>query len=193
MSILAAAVSRSRVLERVSVDGVLVACILGATLFLVPGQVGAKNYDSVLEAYVEVWNTGEVERLDELIAPGFRRHAGPDESVDSISALADLVTRTRRIYDHLEISVDDSVTTEERGAFRGRFHGVHKAAKGVVEFPLMSIVRFENGSIAEEWIIGDNFLSLMALGYELVPPGFEAIPPQNSSGASGVRPEATPR
>lgn len=164
------------------------ACILACALLVAPGSARSENHDSVLAAYVEVWNTGQIDRLDELVAPGFRRHAGPDESIDSRAALAELITQTRSIYDHLKISVDDAVTTDARGAFRGRFYGVHKAVNGVIEFPLMSMVRFESGAIAEEWILGDNFLSLVVLGHELVPPGFEAIPPPAAAAPASARP-----
>lgn len=157
------------------------AAALGVLALVFSSVAQGEELDPVLESYIEVWNTGEVDRLEELVAPGFRRHAGPDESVDSIAALADLITNTQSIYDPLEISIDDATRTSDRAAFRGRFYGVHKAVNGVIEFPLMAIYRYADDRIAEEWILGNNFLSLIVLGYELVPPGFEALPPEPES------------
>ena len=137
--------------------------------------------EALLAAYVEVWNTGELDRLDEIIAADFQRHAGPDESVRSRNDLRELISQSQAIWRDLRITVDDQMTTADSGAFRGEFHGVHAEVGGVVQFPVMSMVRFADGLIAEEWIIGNNFMPLMMLGYELVPPGFEAIPPPASS------------
>ena len=135
---------------------------------------------ALLTAYVDIWNTGELDRLDELVSPDFQRHAGPDESCRSRGDLKKLINQTRATWNHLRITIDDQVTTDDDGAYRGEFYGVHAKVGGVIQFAIMSMVRFEEGLIAEEWIIGNNFLSLMVLGYELVPPGFEIIPPPTS-------------
>ncbi len=34
---------------------------------------------------------------------------------------------------------------------RGSFHGVHTEVDRIVEFPLMSMIRFEDGLITDEW------------------------------------------
>lgn len=152
-------------------------CWIGLVLCLasIGGAAELENRDAQIRAYVDVWNTGELDRLDELVASDFQRHAGPDESCRSLSDLRELIAQTRTIWKPLRITIDDQMTTGDNGAFRGGFYGVHAEVGGVIEFPIMSMVRFADGLIAEEWIIGDNFLSLMVLGYELVPPGFEII------------------
>ncbi len=151
--------------------------LLSLLVLTVPSTAIAQDADAVLRAYIEVWNSGEVDHLDQLVTPDFRRHAGPEESPGSIAGLKRIIERTRTIYSHLRITVDDQMTEGDRGASRGRFTGVHRDVNAMIDFPLMSIYRFVDGRIAEEWIVGDNFLTLVTLGYELVPPGFEAFPP----------------
>lgn len=153
------------------------------TVFSCGGFIAAAaaEPDDVLLAYLEIWNTGEVDTLEEIVTQDFVRHAGPDESVRSRAELARLVTRTRSLYERVRITTDDQMVAGGKGAFRGTFYGVHRKTRGIVSFPVMGMVRLVNDRIAEEWIIGDNFLSLMALGYELVPPGFEAIPPPGAA------------
>ncbi len=132
---------------------------------------------SSLARYIEIWNSGEIDRLDEIVAPDFTRHAGPDESCSSLDELKTIIVRTRVNWKRLEITVDDSVVEDDKGAYRGEFWGVHGQTNRIIQFPIMSMIRFRDGLISEEWIIGDNFLSLMVLGHELVPPGFEIVPP----------------
>ncbi len=86
-----------------------------------------------------------------------------------------LITRSRAIYKHLRFDLEDYMTEERGGAMRGSFYGVHAEINRIVEFPLMSMVRFEDGLIAEEWTLGNNFLVLVGLGFQLTPPGFEVI------------------
>jgi len=132
---------------------------------------------AALEAYVEAWNTGDLNRLTDVVAPGFERHAGPAERCRSLADLEELIHATRAVYENLRITLDDRVIEGDRGAFRGSFYGVHQQVNGVIEFPLMGMLRFADGRIAEEWVLGDNFMPLVNLGHELVPPGFEAILP----------------
>lgn len=141
------------------------------------GGETAADPEAALLTYLEAWNTGELDGLADVVTPDFERHAGPAEGCASLDDLRDLITATRGVYKHLRITIEDSVVDRDRGAFRGRFHGVHQAVNGVVEFPLMAMLRFADGRLAEEWILGNNFLALMGLGYELLPPGFEAILP----------------
>ncbi len=155
---------------------VLVLCLAG-----VSHAAAAADLEAVLTAYVDVWNTGEIDRLDEIVASDFERHAGPDESCRSIRDLGKLITRSQSIWRDLQITIDDRMIAGDNGAFRGEFRGVHAEVGGVVQFPVMSMVRFADGLIAEEWILGNNFLALMMLGYELVPPGFDIIPPPVTS------------
>ena len=143
--------------------------------------------EHTLRAYIDVWENGDTERLHTLVTADFERHAGPSESTRSLAELETLIANTRTIWLNLDITIDDLFAIGNRGALRGGFSGVHRNVNRVVEFPTMSLFRFEGGLIAEEWIVGDNFLALIALGYELVPPGFETIPPPSgeSEGAGG--------
>ena len=135
-----------------------------------------QDADATLLAYFEAWSHGDLDRLEELVAPDFRRHGGPDESCESREDLKRLIAQTRRIYKHVRITVEDHLSAGDQGAMRGSFYGVHAEVDRIVEFPLMSMVRFEEGRVAEEWVLGNNFLALVGLGFQLTPPGFEVIP-----------------
>ena len=114
---------------------------------------GAAGTDDVLHAYLEIWNSGNVEALETLVTPNVERHAGPDESVRSRTELATLITQTRSLYDRVRITVDDQTVAGDKGAYRGSFYGVHRLTRGIISFPVMGMVRIVDGRIAEEWII----------------------------------------
>ncbi len=153
----------------------LLGCVLLSLSLAVSPVAAEPDPDAALLAYFEAWNSGDVDRLDAIVAPDFKRHGGPEESVASLEQLKQLIVRTRTIYKHLRLTLDDYMTSVDGGAMRGSFYGVHAEVDRVVEFDLASMVRFEDGLIAEEWTMGNNFLVLVGLGFQLTPPGFEVI------------------
>ena len=154
---------------------VMTGCLMLSLWFAVPSFGAEGDRDAMLLAYVEVWNSGELERLDAIVAADFERHGGPDELCGSREELKKLIAQTRTIYKRFRLTVDDYMTEERGGAMRGSFYGVHAEVDRIVEFPLMTMFSFENGLIAEEWTLGNNFLVLVGLGFQLTPPGFEVI------------------
>ncbi len=166
----------------------LTACLLLPLVLATPVAGDDGDLDATLLAYFEVWNSGDLDRLDQIVAPDFQRHGGPDESCVSRRELKQLIARSRTNFKRYRLTVDDHMTEARGGAMRGSFYGVHREVDRVVEFPLMSMVRFEDGMIVEEWVLASNFLALVGLGFQLTPPGFEVILPP----APGTPEEAAP-
>ena len=135
----------------------------------------------VVAAYLAIWNSGSVEDLDDVVTADFRRHAGPGERVESREALAALIATTRQLYHPFELRIDDHYAAGGGGAARGTFYGVHSEVRRVVEFPVMSVFRLRDGRLSEEWILGDNFLALVGLGFQMTPPGFTVSRPASAS------------
>ena len=150
---------------------VLKGYLILSLLFAVP-SFAEPDRDAMLLAYFEVWNSGEIDRLDTMVAADFRRNGGPDEACGSRAELKQLITQARTNFKRFRLTLDDYMTEERGGAMRGSFYGVHAEVDRIVEFPMMSMVRFDDGLIAEEWILASNFLVLVGLGFQLTPPGF---------------------
>lgn len=136
------------------------------------------DLDTVLATYLEVWQTGELERLDDIVSEDFIRHAGPTESPSSRQGLKDLIRDSRRLYRRLTFEVDEVFTVGERGAMRGTFRGGYKDTDRAVHFPVMSLYRFEDGRLAEEWILANNLSTLIGLSFTVAPPGYTILPPE---------------
>jgi len=161
--------------------GVVLNLLLAATA----GAEGGDATPDVVAAYFAIWNGGSVDGLDDVVTADFRRHAGPGERVDSREELAALIAATRSLYDPFELRIDDHYAAGAGGAARGTFYGVHAEVRRVVEFPVMSVFRLRDGRLSEEWILGDNFLALLGLGFQLTPPGFTVSRPASASTGGG--------
>lgn len=168
------------------------ACLILSFLFAAPPLAAEQDRDALLLAYFEVWNSGEVDRLNAIVAPDFKRTGGPDESCRSRAELKQLIAQARTIFKRFRLTVDDYMTEEHGGAMRGSFYGVHAEVDRIAEFPLMSMFRFEDGLIAEEWTLSNNFLVLVGLGFQLTPPGFEVTPAPREPEGDAVQGNADP-
>ena len=97
---------------------VLPVCLILSLLLAAPSVGAERDLDAILLAYVDVWSSGELHRLDEIIAPDFRRHGGPDESCSSRQQLKNLIEQTRTIYKHVRLSIDDHMTAGDEAVSR---------------------------------------------------------------------------
>lgn len=162
----------------------VVGCLILSLLIVVPALGSEQKNDALLLAYFEAWNSGDVDLLDSIVTPDFKRNGGPDESVRSRAELKQLIVQARTIFKRFQLTIDDYMTEKQGGAMRGSFYGVHREVDRIAEFPLMSMFRFEDGLIAEEWTLSNNFLVLVGLGYQLTPPGFAVIEGAGPTGDS---------
>jgi steroid delta-isomerase-like uncharacterized protein len=115
----------------------------------------------VHEWFERVWNRGEVEAIDELLAEDARVHGlkGPDGSdVGGRPEFRAMHQAFRDAFPDLQFEVDECLVDGERLAFRCRVRGTH-AGRGLgceatgqpVEFMGMGFVRVHDGQIVEAW------------------------------------------
>ena len=112
--------------------------------------------------YTEVWNRADEDRAREILADSFRfRGSLGAERVGPDGFIAYMRDVQRALGDYRCI-IDELVTDGDRAAARMRFTGEHRA-----EFPGVAATgrqitwagaaffRFEDGKIAELWVLGD--------------------------------------
>ena len=66
-------------------------CLMLFFLVAVPALGAEQDLDANLLAYFEVWNSGELDRLDGIVSADFKRHGGPDESCGSRQELKAMI------------------------------------------------------------------------------------------------------
>jgi steroid delta-isomerase-like uncharacterized protein len=121
------------------------------------------------QSWAAAWDRGDVDKLDELLAPGYRR-LGADESQDLTQFKASIVA-TRTAFPDLTTTIDDIVIEGDRAAIRWHSKGTHEhpllgvpATKRTVEVSGATFARFESDLIAEEFVTWDPRSLLSALG-----------------------------
>ena len=76
--------------------------------------------------------------------------------------IAESVALYRAVFPDLAIRVEDQVAEGERVVSHWTLEGTHHGRR--VTLPGITISRFENGTIAEDWTVSDNAALLQQLG-----------------------------
>jgi len=156
--------------------------LLTITIILAPSCQQQKDYSQelkpLIDKYVEVWNSGNVDELDAVMSPDFIRHAG-STSADGLENIKKLITGSRTAFPNLYLVLTDEMFTENRYAAHFSFTATNT---GPGQFPPTGksvevwgvvIAHFANGKLTEEWVGYDNQSFLEQLGFTMVPPAQE--------------------
>jgi predicted ester cyclase len=115
----------------------------------------------VRSALEQVCAHGDLERARDLYARDFVDHVNALE-FHGQEGIARSVALYRAIFPDLQIEVLDQVTDGDCVVSRWTLEGTHRGRR--VTLPGITISRFENGRIAEDWTVSDNLGLLRQVG-----------------------------
>jgi steroid delta-isomerase-like uncharacterized protein len=119
-----------------------------------------KNEESMRRVFEEAWSKGNVEVLDEVVAPSFKQHQYDRPSTREGFKAA--IQEVRAAFPDLKVTIEDSVAVDDKvwvrvtctGTHRGQFKGLPPTGRHF-EMTEIHIARFENGKGVEHWSIAD--------------------------------------
>lgn len=120
----------------------------------------------------EVWSSGELDRLDELVAPGVVHHDPYDpNAADGLEGLKRSIAGNRRAFPDLELTVEDQVAEGDKVATRwaaemthlGEVQGAPPTGNRIT-LRGITIERFEDGKVVEAWRSMDMLGLLRGIG-----------------------------
>ena len=117
--------------------------------------------DHARVALEQVCARGDLERARELYAADFLDHVNALE-FHGQDGIARSVAMYRAIFGELRIDVVDQVSEGDRVVSRWILQGTHRGRR--VTLPGITISRFQDGLIAEDWTVSDNLTLLRAVG-----------------------------
>ena len=112
-------------------------------------------------ALEEVCARGDLERAKELYAPDFVDHVNALEFRGQ-QGIARSVSMYRALFPDMRIEVLDQVSEGDQVVSRWMLQGTHRGRR--VTLAGITISRFENGQIAEDWTVSDNLGLLRQIG-----------------------------
>ncbi|TPQ15583.1 ester cyclase [Streptomyces sporangiiformans] len=125
----------------------------------------------VIEAWAAAWDRGEVDTLDSLLSPDYRRRSSPAEEGQSLREFKASILAARSAFPDLVTVIDEIVAEGDRLAVRwhstgrheGSFLGVPPTGRSV-EVDGATFARFEDDLVVEEYVTWDPRALLAALG-----------------------------
>ena len=112
-------------------------------------------------ALEQVCARGDLERARELYADNFIDHVNALEFRGQ-AGIAKSVATYRAMFPDLRIDVVDQVADGDRVVSRWVLNGTHRGRR--VTLPGITISRFQDGMIAEDWTVSDNLGLLRQIG-----------------------------
>lgn len=131
-----------------------------------------RNKRLVRDMNHEVWNKGNLDRMEEFYSPDFVRHFLPDGSaLRGIDSLREHVRKHREAFPDWREGIKHVVAEGDlvvihfvsTGTNQGSWLGNPPAGRKI-RINEMSILRIEDGKIAEQWLLPDIFSMQQQLG-----------------------------
>ena len=121
----------------------------------------------------EVWNQGNLDVLDELLARDFVSHDPilPSGRTEGIEGYKSIVTVLREAFPDLQITLERQIDISDqviclvtfRGTNKGTFAGAPPSGRKV-SVSWINILRMSDGKVAEEWISTGDAEPVVFLG-----------------------------
>jgi predicted ester cyclase len=127
-------------------------------------SVETERNKAAARAEFEIWSTGELDRLGELVAEDVVHHDPYDRNAaDGLVGLRKSIEANHAAFANLKIEVEDQVAEGDRVATRWRATMTHPEA-GKVQMPGITIERFVEGKVVESWRSMDMLGMLRQIG-----------------------------
>ena len=112
-----------------------------------------EEVSAFLQRYaVDPWTTGDTDSLDPLVAEGYVLHPGL-----TLEDLKDAIRTTRRAVPDLTVRVEESISADDKIAYRWIMNGTHQPAGAdaslsstPVTFTGITILRLQGNKVVED-------------------------------------------
>ena len=132
----------------------------------------SKRNKAAARSEFEVWSTGELERLDDLVAPDVVHHDPYDPNAAAgLEGLKRTIELNRAAFPDLRIEIEDQVAEDDKVVTRWTATMTHRGELGGVPpsgnrvtLAGTTIERFEAGKVVEAWRNMDTLGLLRQIG-----------------------------
>jgi steroid delta-isomerase-like uncharacterized protein len=127
----------------------------------------------LIEAYFsQVWNQGDFELLDEIIAPHYvNHHPSAPNPLPGPAGLIPIIAEMRKGIPDLHYTIQNLVITEDNVVAHVRVQGTHRDTLWGIsptgksfDVEQINIERIENGKIVEHWRVTEELKMFRQLG-----------------------------
>lgn len=144
---------------------------------------------SLVDKYVEFWNTGNYEEIQKILDEDFILNESPSfEGQKGIVSLRQTVISMRKTYPDIKLEINEMVIENDNAAVLMKVKGTNTGPGDiprtgkVIEVTGMAVFHFDGGKITEVWMEWNDYQWLSQLGYTILPPAtYQTIKPDISN------------
>jgi steroid delta-isomerase-like uncharacterized protein len=134
--------------------------------------MSAEENKAIMRRFWEVWEEGDIDRLDEMLAPDYVNHtlAAPDLPPGP-EGVKEVIRMFRSGMPNLRVTIEDMIAEGDRVATRYALEGTHRGDLfGVaptgrrLSIKSMTVERLSEGKIVEHWRVTDELDMMRQLG-----------------------------
>lgn len=137
------------------------------------------NIEPLVKSYVDVWNTGDVDKLDSIVTQNFELRIDPDfNPIVGIDSLKKEILNTRKMFPDFTVNLEKHIPAGDtvslyvwtiEGTYSGNMDTEMKNKK--ISVPGFSVIFFSGNEMTGEWIAYSDLTLMKQIGFTLVPPG----------------------
>jgi steroid delta-isomerase-like uncharacterized protein len=133
--------------------------------------VSVEQNKALVRQWVELWNTKNVDAVDQLVAPSYVRHDPNVPEVHGPENQKQFISMVFAAFPDLQLTIHDLFGEEDRvslritlkGTQQGEWLGIPPTQKKIT-LQVLENYRFTEGQIAEQWVVMDALGMLQQLG-----------------------------
>lgn len=137
-----------------------------------------KKINSLVDKYLEAWNTGNLSLLDSVVDSSFELRKTPDfKPVRGIKNLEDYLVKTRTVVPDFFLTETEKLFISDTAVVvTWIFKGTYKSGNDLpptgskIDIPGFSIIYFHNNKLTGEWIAFSDLTWVKQLGFNIIPP-----------------------
>ena len=134
--------------------------------------MSAEESKAVMRRFWEVWEQGDIDRLDELLAPDYVNHTLAAPNLPSgPEGVKEVVSMFHSAMPDLRVVVEDMIAEGDKVATRYALEGTHKGelfgatpTGRQLSIKSMTVERVPEGKIIEHWRVTDELDMMRQLG-----------------------------
>jgi steroid delta-isomerase-like uncharacterized protein len=133
--------------------------LLAMTACTQPDNTGAQNAVTLERVVAEVWNSGNFAMLADAMAENFVRHnpaTWDPPMIDGRQAFQDYVTQIRTDFTNFQVQVQNRLAEGNLVAANWTVTGTHAGSGKDVKVDGITLSRFTDGMLVEEWVSWDT-------------------------------------
>ena len=129
---------------------------------------------NVKHAMEETWNSGNVNRLDDIYTDDFVVHMFSSPDINGLAAYKQYIKDISTAFSNIKFTVDDAIVEDGKGAFITTLQGEHTGQSAAMPIPPTgktvvisgcAIIHFKDDKGIESWWYSDGLSIMQQLGF----------------------------